>query len=205
MADAALALHEATFAPRYLDAAQSFIGQLDSHYADATNGGYFFTADDAPGLIVRTRTVYDDAIPSANGVLPGILTRLAFLTGDDSYLAKADSIIRAFAGELQRNIFPLGSYIESFETRLRPIQIVLAGDTGEIEPLRRAIYALALPNRIVSHLPKNASLPQSHPAFGKGKVDGKPTAYVCVGETCSLPVTTPEQLNEELRMMRRQH
>ena len=204
MADAALALHEAAFEPRYLDAAQGFVAQLDSHYADKTNGGYFFTAADASALIVRTRTVYDDATPAANGVLPGILTRLAFLTGDDAYLAKADDLIRAFAGELQRNIFPLGSYIESFETRLRPIQIGLAGEKADIEPLRRAAYALSLPNRIVTHLPPNASLPQSHPAFGKGMIEGRPTAYVCVGETCSLPVTEPRALVDALRTARRQ-
>ncbi|NIJ43314.1 hypothetical protein FHS78_003627 [Parvibaculum indicum] len=202
MADAALALHEATFDPRYLEAAQTFIRQLDSHYADTANGGYFFTADDAPGLIVRTRTVYDDATPSANGILPGVLTRLAFLTGDNAYLEKADGLIRAFAGELQRNIFPMGSYIASFETRLHPIQIVLAGEADGIEPLRRAVYALALPNRIVTHLPPDASLPQSHPASGKGMVGGKPTAYVCVGETCSLPVTNPDALIDNLRSTR---
>jgi len=37
-------------------------------------------------------------------------------------------------------------------------------------------------------------LNESHPAFGKKAVDGKPTAYVCRGNVCSLPVTDPEEL-----------
>jgi hypothetical protein len=39
-----------------------------------------------------------------------------------------------------------------------------------------------------------AGLDPAHPAHGKTASDGKPTAYVCRGETCSLPVTTGEAL-----------
>jgi len=34
-----------------------------------------------------------------------------------------------------------------------------------------------------------AALPANHPAAGKAQKDGVATAYVCIGETCSLPVT----------------
>jgi uncharacterized protein YyaL (SSP411 family) len=44
-----------------------------------------------------------------------------------------------------------------------------------------------------------ATLPNGHPASGKGTVDGKPTAYVCRGETCSLPVTDGAALMRLLR------
>ncbi|MDO9126716.1 MAG: thioredoxin domain-containing protein, partial [Parvibaculum sp.] len=127
MADAALALYEATGEAEYLEAAASLAAELDAHYRDETNGGYFFTASDAPALIVRRRTVADDATPAANGVMPGVLARLSLMTGKQDYAARADELIHAFAGELQQNIFPLGSYIASLDTRLKPVQIVLIG------------------------------------------------------------------------------
>ena len=37
-------------------------------------------------------------------------------------------------------------------------------------------------------------LPAAHPASGKTIVDGKAAAYVCRGETCSLPITDPATL-----------
>jgi hypothetical protein len=37
-------------------------------------------------------------------------------------------------------------------------------------------------------------LPADHPAAGKVAVEGRVTAYVCRGETCSLPVTDANAL-----------
>ena len=202
MAAAALALHEATGEAAYVAAAESLVAELDAHYRDGTNGGYFFTADDAPALIVRRRTVADDATPAANGTLPAVFARLALMTGKPDHMARADEIIRAFAGELQQNIFPLGTYIASFETRLRPVQIVLVGTTEETAPLARAAFGVALPNRVLMRVADGEALPEGHPARGKGKVDGQPTAYVCAGETCSLPLTDAAALEAELRRVR---
>ncbi|MFN4353916.1 thioredoxin domain-containing protein [Parvibaculum sp.] len=199
MADAALALAEATGDTAYVADAESLIAELDAWYADAVNGGYFFTASDAPALIIRRRTVSDDATPAANGVLPGVLTRLGLMTGKDEYLAKADALIRAFAGELQQNIFPLGSFIASLDTRLRPVQVVLIGSAEETAPLARAAFSVSCPARVLMRVADGASLPASHPAQGKTAVDGKPTAYVCAGETCSLPVTDAAALIEEMK------
>ena len=202
MADAALALAEATADAGYIGDAEAFIAELDAHYRDEANGGYFFTADDAHDLIVRTRTAADNPTPAANGALPGVLTRLALLTGRDEYLRRADEVIRAFAGELARNIFPLGSYLSSLETRFWPLQIVLIGSKEATGDLARAVFGLSLPTRILSIVEDGAALPPGHPASGKRAIDGRPTAYVCRGETCSLPLTDPQALAAELSRAR---
>jgi uncharacterized protein YyaL (SSP411 family) len=43
------------------------------------------------------------------------------------------------------------------------------------------------------------ALPALHPAHGKGKVDGRAVAYVCRGQTCSLPLAEPAALQAALR------
>jgi hypothetical protein len=57
----------------------------------------------------------------------------------------------AFAGEVGRNFFPLATLLDSAEFALKPVQIVLAGalDDTVFTELRRAIYRVSLPNRIV--------------------------------------------------------
>ena len=57
----------------------------------------------------------------------------------------------------------------------------------------RAAYALSLPNRVVLEQPPGGALPASHPAYAKGLVEGRPTAYVCNGPVCSPPLTGPLQ------------
>lgn len=189
MVDAALALHEATRDRSYVDDATGFADELEVHYRDEKNGGYYYTADDAPGLIVRRRTVNDDATPAANGTLPGLFTTLAFVSGNMQWMARADELLRSFGGEIERNLFPLGAYLCSLEKRMRPIQIVLIGDETARSELRDAVRSLSLPDRILTEIEEDATLPAAHPAHGKLSIDGKPTAYVCVGEVCSLPVT----------------
>jgi uncharacterized protein YyaL (SSP411 family) len=57
-----------------------------------------------------------------------------------------------------------------------------------------AADASRTPNILLTVISEEAALPANHPAAGKAAIDGKATAYVCRGETCSLPVTEPAQL-----------
>ena len=38
------------------------------HYGNPETGGYFLTADDAEGLVVRPNSTLDDAIPNPNAI-----------------------------------------------------------------------------------------------------------------------------------------
>jgi len=56
----------------------------------------------------------------------------------------------------------------------------------------------SLPKRILTVLAPGADLPPGHPAEGKGMRDGLATAYVCVGTSCSAPVTAAADLVQAL-------
>jgi uncharacterized protein YyaL (SSP411 family) len=177
---------------------------LDRHYWDNAGGGYFFAADDTADLIARAKTATDAAVPAGNGTLVGVLTRLTMLTGDDGYRRRAEAIIGAFSGELARNFFPLATLINNAELAMRPVQIVLVGqpDDTAFAELRRALYRVSLPNRVVLAVPPGKDLPLDHPAHGKSSVGGRAAAYVCEGPVCSLPVVEPEALVEHLAGLR---
>jgi uncharacterized protein YyaL (SSP411 family) len=201
---AALALYEATSAAAYLDQTRHWLKILDAHYWDNEGDGYFFAADDTDDLITRVKTAADAAVPAGNGTLVGILTRVDLLTGDDGYRRRAEAIIGTFSGELGRNFFPLATLINNAELAERPVQIVLAGnpDDAVFAELRRAVYLVSLPNRVVQAVAPDVNLPAGHPAHGKGMVGGKPAAYVCEGPVCSLPLTEPQALVDRLVGMR---
>ena len=61
------------------------------------DGGFFTTGDDAERLVARSKDVLDNATPSANGLAAVALVRLAALTGDDRYRAKAEGVIGLLA------------------------------------------------------------------------------------------------------------
>ena len=200
MARAALALYEATGNPATIAEAEALAAVLDKHYWDGERGGYFLTADDAGDLIVRTKSAHDAATPSGNGTMVGVHARLWLLTGDEAHRTRADALVTAFAGELERNFFPLPTYLNAIELLNAATQVVIVGDPNAegTRTLRRAVLGRSLPNRVLVSVPPGAALPDGHPAQGKGMLDGRPTAYVCSGMACSAPVTDAAALADTL-------
>jgi uncharacterized protein YyaL (SSP411 family) len=200
MIGAGLTMFEITGEPDYLTNAENWTRILNQYYWDAEGGGYFFTAEDAEALIVRTKNATDNATPSGNGVMAATLARLFYMTGTSSYRTKADILITAFSGEVSENFFPLASFMSGIEMLQQGQQVVIVGDRADpaSQDLLRGVFATSLPNRILTIVGPNDALPANHPASGKGQTDGKATAYVCVGTTCSLPLTDRSALVEAL-------
>ena len=197
---AALTLFEHTGRPRYLDLARNWTATLDAHHWDRDGGGYFATADDVDDVIVRTKSAHDNAQPAGNGLMVQNLARLHYLTGERTAYERAEAVIAAFSGELQRNFVPLCALLNGVELLHRGLQIVLVGDreAADTQALLARVHACCLPNRILRVVGSGDSLPEHHPAAGKGQSGGRATAYVCRGPTCSLPLTDPDTLDREL-------
>ncbi len=201
MASAALTLHEASPRDDYLDRARDWVAILDRHYWDAASGGYFYTAADAETLITRTRSITDNALPSGNGTMIDVLGRLYCLTGELPYRDRAEAILHAFATELGHNFFPLATFLNGFEALRSRLQAIIVGHRDEpgTAALIAAINSASLPARLLTVITPDATLPPDHPATGKVQVAGMATAYLCLGTTCSPPITNPDQLEARLR------
>jgi uncharacterized protein YyaL (SSP411 family) len=195
MVAAALALHAATFAPSYLADAEALAATLRRHYWDDAEPGYFLTADDAEALVVRPRSVTDEATPSATALMAANLVRLWRLTGSDVYRADADAILTASGGSIAANLFATVGLLNALDLRLRATDVAIIAPMGT-DPAGLLDAARRMPSRalVIALHADGRSLPPDHPAFGKTAVAGRPTAYVCHGETCSLPVTDPAAL-----------
>jgi uncharacterized protein YyaL (SSP411 family) len=193
MIKAALALHEATGQKKYLDQALAWQAAFDRHYANENNGGYYLTADDAEGLVVRPDSTVDDATPNPNGIAADNLIRLAAFTGDESYRAKADRLISGVVSEGAENLFGRISILNAADLRIGGAEIVIAGaDDGSLTNA-----ALKLPSlvRTVLRAPSADALSSSHPAREKIRAAGTgAAAFVCIGQTCSLPVTSAGEI-----------
>ena len=71
MAEAALQLYEFTGDKRFAERPRPGLITLDNRFWDETRGGYHLTASDAEQMIIRTRVIYDQPGPSANGAMIG--------------------------------------------------------------------------------------------------------------------------------------
>jgi uncharacterized protein YyaL (SSP411 family) len=194
MIRAAIALQEATGEGAFLAQATTWQRALDAHHADAEHGGYFLTASDAEGLIIRPHSTVDDAIPNHNGLIAQNLVRLAVLTGDDRFHTQADAMFAAILPRATDNLFGHLSLLNALDMRLNAAEILVVGEGEAADGLLRAARALPHATRIVLHAPTAAGLANNHPAREKiASVTGG-AAFVCRGQSCSLPVTTPDAL-----------
>jgi uncharacterized protein len=202
MIRAALALHEVTGRPDYLQQAVAWQRALDRDYADADTGTYYLTAVDAEGLVIRPASTADEATPNHNAVAAQNLIRLALLTGDDGSREKADRLIAAIAPATVDNLYMHMALLNAVDLRLRAAEIVVTGEGARAEALLNVARASASLDRIVLHARSAAALPPSHPAQQQVRAASEPSAFICVGETCSLPVTDPAGLAAALEATR---
>jgi uncharacterized protein YyaL (SSP411 family) len=202
MIRAALELANVTGKRAYVDRACDWTEILDKHYWASDLGGYYFVADDTDDLIVRPLSGQDEAAPNANGTMVSNLMALYLWTGEERYRARAEAVLKAFAGAMQQNVLAHAGLLSAELDVMAPALIVFVVPKGsDVRGLRRALNEVSLPGTVVQEI-RPGELPVSSPAHGKTAIDGKPTAYVCIGPQCSLPVTEPAKLVETIKAAR---
>jgi uncharacterized protein YyaL (SSP411 family) len=199
LARAALALFETTGRRAYLEDAIGLTREAEHRFGDS-DGSFFLTARDAadvPGA--RPRHPHDGATPSGIGLMAEVLVRLFHLTGEALWRAAAENLIRAFTGtpELLAQSPLLLAAADFLE---RGIVVVVAGPPDEAAGTALAGAALSSPDpaTCVLRTLDGADWPDFSPGHGKTTMNGAPAAYVCRGRTCSLPVTTAQELRRLL-------
>jgi uncharacterized protein YyaL (SSP411 family) len=202
MIRAALALYEATGKQAYLDRALEWQRALDRDYFNPDTGTYYLTAADAEDLVIRPASTADEATPNHNAVAAQNLVRLAVLAGDDSWRDKADRLIAAIAPLAADNLYMHMALLNAVDLRLRAAEIVVTGEGARAQALLAQARRRSPLDRIVLQAASPEALPTAHPARAKIAAAPEPQAFICVGATCSLPVTDPAGLNAAIDAVR---
>ncbi len=127
------------------------------------------------------------------------LIRLWRLTGHDAYRADVDALLETAAPAIADNLLATTGLLSALDLRIGATDVVIvAPETSPANDLLAAARRAATPNTIVSLHRAAVRLPTSHPGAGKTTIGGRPTAYVCRGGTCSLPITHADDLAEHL-------
>lgn len=205
MVMALLDLYETTFDVEHLKAALDMNSFLIKHFWDENGGGLYFTTDDADELLVRSKEIYDGAVPSGNSVAALNLMRLAHMTGDSALEEKAIEIGKAFSKQIQSApaahafiMMAVGFGVwDSFE-------IVIVGDPEAPDTLAmaQAFRKQYTPNAVAILKPteeKGMEIINIAPFTEmQAPIDGKATAYVCVGRACKSPTTEIGEMLKQL-------
>jgi uncharacterized protein YyaL (SSP411 family) len=196
-----LDLFEADADPRWLRDALALQRQLDADFLDAAAGGYFFTAAAHETIIRRDKPSEDNAMPAGNSVAALNLLRLAELTGEAAYDARAAGVLRALGPAVTRAPLASPRLLVAVDWHLdRPKEVLVVGD-DDARPLLDVIRRSFVPNRVLVAAPtaEARSLAAVVPLLAeKSALGGRATAFVCEAGRCDLPTSDPAVLARQL-------
>ncbi len=194
-----LELHESTFDIKYLSQAIELNKTAMEHYWDWVNGGFFFTPDFGESLLVRTKEIYDSAIPSGSSVMMNNLIKLGRLTSNQEYEKIAELLSKSYSENIKKSPQAFTFFLCGFDfAKHTSYEIILAAENEtDLQPFIKVLNENYLPNKVVMVVTeKNLNkLKILAPFIANYNFDfGEPQAYVCKNFACELPVDSPEKM-----------
>lgn len=202
-----LSLFEASHKPADLELARRLTDSALEYFWDEENGGFFLSPDDGEKLVVRSKEAYDGARPSGNSVMATQMLRLARMTGEMSYEARAIETVKAFSPAVASrpsSHTQLLAAVDFVEAKSREIVIVGDPESPEVAKMLRILARRYAPNDVVLLKvpgPRGDALALVAPYTAvQSAPEGGVAAYVCEGFACKAPVATAEALEELLKL-----
>jgi uncharacterized protein YyaL (SSP411 family) len=165
------------------------------HCADPA-GGFYFTADDHENLIQRPKPLSDDALPAGNAIAAKAFGRLGHLLGETRFLDAAERTLKAAWNPVQQGPYGHTGLLLALEEYLYPPEtlIVRAGD--DLKAWQDSVARDYAPARLVLCIP--AHIDDLPGLLGERSAQGDGVAYLCQGTRCLPPMTSVEQVKQQL-------
>ena len=202
LAAALITLYEATADQDWLNTAQTLTDQMIALFQDESSGVFYDTGSDASELFTRPRDVFDNAIPCGGSSAAHVLLRLSTHTGQQSYRTTAEPSIASVREYMEKSGAGVGGWLSALDYYVdTPKEIVVIGDRDEpaTQALINEVNRLYLPNRVIAGANAPTDPAPSPLLENRTLINHSPTAYVCENYACQLPVTTPADLNAQLK------
>ncbi|MHB9133440.1 MAG: thioredoxin domain-containing protein [Armatimonadota bacterium] len=201
LANALLDAFAATGKREYLDTAHSLLDLCLDQYWDKDEGEGFFDVSTVFHVEVPTeflqqhrKVIEDMPLPAPNAIAAIALERLWLYTHDDQYHEFAARTLMAFSG-LAPDYGPFaGFYGLALFYYLHPIAsatIIGEADNEVTKLLWHAALDTYRPGRQVAVFAPGPDTPYPVP-------EGGAAAYVCAGQQCAPPTSSPEELRDTL-------
>jgi uncharacterized protein YyaL (SSP411 family) len=201
LGNALLSLHQATLDPIWLPEVRWCCEEVMTRFWDDECRSFFDAPRDAQPLFMRARDPMDNATPSGTSLAAELLLRSGRLFGETRYEEVARKALQGEAGPMRRYPTAFGRGLSVLDQSLAPpAELAIVGDradsrTAELRAVglsgfhRNLTVTGRAPGEVISGVPV---------LEGREAVDQRPTAYLCRGYECELPVTDAAALEAQL-------
>jgi uncharacterized protein YyaL (SSP411 family) len=198
--EATLDLHRAGAGDRWLGAALAAADDIAARFFDAAEGDLFLTPIDGEPLVHRPRSDHDGATPHSTGLAVLGLLRIADLADRGDLRTIAERVIATHAFVLERapHAFPTLARAALVAERGGCVAVIVgAPDAPATRSLAARARRVLEPTDAVVVAAPGASAPAGLGASwlrGREPQAGRPTAWICRGVACSLPIVDADAL-----------
>ncbi len=178
----------------YLEFARDLWEVLVREFHDPEHGGFFETTASGEKLLVRQKSLFDEATPSGNGSGAQLTWWLSRYFEREDWAEIASECLSLSHQFMTQAPNGFGSLWQTAELLLAPRQeLVITGEPAAREPLERAAAAKFLPWLVLAP-GSEAGIP-----LFEGRTGGSEAlAYFCENMACQLPVSEPDALAAQL-------
>lgn len=187
LAQAAILAHASTEDAHYLTVAQDITDMMLGKFEDTKLGGFFDTAQKEEALALlkfKRKPAEDSPSSSANAVALQVLGQLAQVTSDEMYhksLERGLNLLIHLNGNY--GLFVSALAVAALRYIQPPLKLLVEGDAAH--NLKAAARHVFFPGKLVTYKPDAA----------------ESRVLVCVGTQCLAPVTTADELTEEIKSL----
>ena len=192
----AIELYQLTFDPSYLELASFLSDHTIDHFLDDIDGTFYFTPDYGESLLVRTKDVYDGAIPSGNSVSAYNFIRLGRILSMPSYEDVSSNLLSKYSNRLNNSGSSYTMMMRAVDFFSGPsFEVLIFGDkeNKKTKKIISAINKTKQMNKVVVNIDsKNRdSLSGLMPYINYFPIhkDNDPIVYVCKNYSCQLPTS----------------
>jgi len=192
--EAFVALYEATFDEKWLMLAKQLMDYSIIHFYDKETGFFFFTSDEAKGLIARKMELSDNVIPASNSSIAKGLFMLGLYFENEDYTKKSTQMLKNIEAEIPKYVSGYSNWASLLLNQVKPFyEIAISGDNSLKK--RNKFYRQYIPNKIIVGSIKKSNLP----LLQEKQTNGKTMIYVCYNKACQKPVETVEEALKQMK------
>ena len=192
--EAFIALYEATFDEKWLITANNLMEYSIAHFYDETTGFFYFTSNNAKGLIARKMELSDNVIPASNSSIAKGLFLLGEYFYEENYSNKASQMLKNIENQMPQYIGGYSNWAMLYLNYTHSFYEIAISGNDALQK-RKEISQHFIPNKLIVGSKSESALP-----LLKDKFSAQNTLiYVCYNKACQKPVETVSEALEQLK------
>ncbi len=192
--DAFITLYENTLNEIWLHTARDLANYAFDHFSDDTSKMFYFTSNDDDDLVTRNIEYRDNVIPASNSIMAKNLFKLSHYFDNSHFSKTAVTILNNVKPEIQDYGSAYSNWLDlmlNYTNSYYEVAIVGKESMQKIRDLNKTY----LPNKLIAGSKQDNNMP----LLANRYFENETLIYVCVNNTCKLPVKEVEKATALLK------